>query len=253
MLLVVLLFISAILLWIKAFKSARFILSGTVLTILALAIFPVGHWFLCPLETRFPIPHKLPESIDGIIMLGGAEKIHNTILWRQVQLNAHAERYLAFMQLVRAYPGARAVFTGGTGSMMHQEMKGTHVAKQLLKEQGIDTDRIVFESESRNTYENALYSHRMVKPGPDEQWILVTSASHMPRSVGCFKKAGWEVIPYPVDHHTHPTRLWQLSISFSYNLERLRFALREWAGLVAYYLTGKTERFFPGPGDTSLG
>ncbi len=222
-------------------------MSITVSIILFITVFPIGDLFLYPLENRFPVQKKLPASVDGIIMLAGAEDIYHSILWRQVELNSSAERYFGFIRLIKKYPKARHAFTGGTGSVGFQEYKSTRVAQQLFKEQGIDMRSMIFESESKNTYENAVYSYRKIKPKPGEKWILVTSASHMPRSVGCFEKADWQVIPYPVDHLTNKKTRLKIKLDFSENLSRLKFALREWTGLAAYYLTGKTNRFFPGP------
>lgn len=246
LLLVLFILITCILLWIKAYKKAVFL--STILTIIVLIItlFPVGTWLIYPLEKRFLPPKTLPKSIDGIIMLAGAENILRTEAWEQPELGDGAERYFAFIRLVRTYPDAQAVFTGGSGEITQQNLKSTLTAKLLLKEQGLDISRIIFESESRNTYENALFTHRIIKPSPEEKWILITSASHMPRSVGIFSKIGWKVIPFSVDHQTDRTTLFRLTINFSGNLNTLKNAIREWTGLVAYYITGKTDCFFPG-------
>ena len=105
----------------------------------------------------------------------------------------------------------------------------------------------MFESESRNTFENAVMTKKMVDPDPSGRWVLITSASHMPRSVGIFYKAGWKVIPYPVDHDTNSETLFRITWNFSGNLAKLNNAAYEWMGLFAYYMTGKTSHLFPGP------
>ncbi|MFH2057872.1 MAG: YdcF family protein [Pseudomonadota bacterium] len=246
-LLVLLLITGLILLCFKAYRKAKYILSITIVFIFMITVFPLGNLLLYPLETRFPTRQTLAEPIDGVIVLAGAEKIHSSILWGQVELNGSAERYFAFIHLIKQFPTAKHLFTGGTGSLELQEYKSTQVAKQLLIQQGIDTGRIMFESESKNTCENAVLSFRMVRPHPKERWVLITSASHMARSVGVFNKAGWQVIPYPVDHNVHRKTLFKFTLDFSGNLNRLKSALKEWVGLGAYYLTGKTDRLFPGP------
>jgi len=170
-------------------------------------------------------------------------------LRQQVELNQASERFLAFIKLVRQYPAAKHVYTGGTGNLLVQEYKGSDVAKRLFKEQGLDTSAILFESQSRNTFENAVFTKKTIQPEPGENWILITSASHMPRSFGIFQKIGWRVIPYAVDHYTTPKILLKLTWNFSGNLVILNTAMREWAGLLAYYLTGKTYQLLPGPID----
>ena len=65
---------------------------------------------------------------------------------------------------------------------------------------GIAVDRIHYEDQSRNTAENAVLTKRVVKPSDGGQWIVITSAFHMPRAIGTFRKAGWQAIPYPVDY-----------------------------------------------------
>lgn len=71
-----------------------------------------------------------------------------------------------------------------------------------LSDMGLDQNRITYEPEARNTFENAALTYRKLQPGPNEVWLLVTSAQHMPRAVGVFRKIGWALIPYPVDYQT---------------------------------------------------
>jgi uncharacterized SAM-binding protein YcdF (DUF218 family) len=235
--------------FIKAYKKATvlsIILSVSILLITAL---PVGDWLLYPLEKRFPPVTRISPPVDGIIVLGGAEKIRGSLVWRQVELNDHAERFFAFIRLARQFPHAVSVYTGGTGDPLLQEYKGADVAKKLFEEQGLDISTILFESRSRNTYENAVLTQKMIHPDPAQRWVLITSASHMPRALGAFYKTGWNVIAYPVDHDANPEILFRLSWNFSGNLSKLDVAVYEWAGLMAYYLTGKSTQFFPGPLD----
>jgi uncharacterized SAM-binding protein YcdF (DUF218 family) len=143
------------------------------------------------------------------------------------------------MHFIRQYPKAKHVFTGGSGSLRQQQHKHSLVAKKMLQEQGLDSSKVIFEEQSRNTYENAKLSYAMVKPEPGENWILITTAWHMPRAIGVFNNTGWPVIAYPVDHYTNPDQLLRLNFSFSGNLSTLNIAIKEWVGLAAYWLTGK--------------
>ncbi|MDH3392865.1 MAG: YdcF family protein, partial [Desulfobulbaceae bacterium] len=210
------------------------------------AFFPLGEWLLYPLETRFPANPELPQQVDGIIVLSGAEDAVKSAHWDQVEMGDGAERNLAFFNLARRYPSAKLVFTGGSGSLIDQTHKGADVAKSLFQNLGLDTSKIIFERESRNTYENAIYSKKMVTPGAKENWILITTAWHMPRSMGIFTKAGWPMIPYPVDHQTLPDNLFRVGLNFAPHLASVKTAVKEWMGLTAYYLAGRTSTLFPG-------
>ena len=104
------------------------------------------------------------------------------------------------------------------------------------------------ERRSRNTQENAEFSKAIAKPSDGERWLLVTSAFHMPRSVGLFRKAGFAVEPYPVDWRVGSTaKLLNFSPLAVEGLERTDTAVREWIGLVAYWITGKIDALLPGP------
>jgi len=120
-------------------------------------------------------------------------------------------------------------------------------ARILFEQLGLSEDRVQFESKSRNTIENARLSFDIAKPQKGESWVLVTSASHMPRAVGVFRKIGWPVIPYPVDFNTTGKIEFRISLDGLRNISSLSWALHEWAGIVAYRLMGRTSELFPGP------
>ena len=244
-LLLLLMLFSWWMLWRGKVRMATRIVGVVTMVVLLLALFPVGEWLLYPLEKRFPANPVLPAKIDGIIVLGGAEDAVLSSAWKQAEVNEHAERFLAAMALARQYPAARLVFTGGSGSMRYPDKKGADVALALFKEQGLDASRILFEKNSRNTFENAMLSKALVKPHAGENWLLITSAFHMPRSTGIFCKAKWAVIPYPVDHYTQPDHLLRIDINLAGNMQILNAGIKEWVGLAAYYATGKTTALLP--------
>jgi uncharacterized SAM-binding protein YcdF (DUF218 family) len=105
------------------------------------------------------------------------------------------------------------------------------------------------ESRPRTTFEDALYSAALLKPKPGERWLLVTVASHMPRAVGCFRVAGFEVEPYPVAFQTGSgfSCLFAFHVTGPTSFARLDVAAKEWIGLVAYRLMGRTDTLFPAP------
>jgi uncharacterized SAM-binding protein YcdF (DUF218 family) len=228
--------------------SKRFIkplMSGIVITLLFIAILPVGSWLLYPLEKRFITNPNLPESIEGIIILSGSIKTSHSALWQQPQFNEAADRELAFMKLAHAYPNAKLIYSGGNSELLQRGAKASDIAKQLFTELGLETTQILFERQARNTYENSAFSFELAKPEFKQPWILITSAFHMPRSVGVFCKAGWPVLPYPVDHRTQPGKLMNISFNLSGRINTLELALHEWLGLLAYRLSGKTTALLP--------
>lgn len=207
--------------------------------VLLIGFFPVGAWLAYPLEHRYAQPVD-PDVPDGIIVLGGAWKSQGSAYWEQWELNHAAERDLALLALARRYPEAKLVFTGGSGQLFDQTLKEASFARQLYEDLGLDPARVAFESQSRNTYENALYSKKLVEPRPSESWWLITSAYHMPRSVEVFCAHEWAVTPFPVDHFYEPGVLipnWALA-DHLWELERVS---REWVGLIVYRVTGKAK------------
>ena len=234
------------LLWTRWRRTGRVILSFLLVVGVVIAILPIGMWLITPLEDRFP-PADPPERVDGIIVLGGALNPSITHARGQSSVNDNAERLLAFVELANRYPEARLVFTGGSASIFPQELTEADVARQVFRQIGLDLDRVVFEQASRNTYENAAMSRDMVRPKPDEVWLLVTSARHMPRAWGVFEKAGWPAIPYPVDYTTEGGYRFELRFNFGAGLNGLSSGMHEWIGLMYYYLIGRVESPFPAP------
>jgi uncharacterized SAM-binding protein YcdF (DUF218 family) len=233
--------------WGRLRRLGRIVLGTTLGAILAVAILPLGSWVTAPLEERFPAPAVLPQEVRGIIALGGAFHLRRSADRGTAQLNQHAERMIAFANLARRYPEARLIFTGGSGSLRDREIRESDFAPGLMAELGIDPGRILFERESRNTYENAVYSKRLAKAAPGEVWLLVTSAFHMPRAMGVFRAAGWKVVPYPVDYQTSVPGWGELGFDLTGGLQLLGLGLHEWAGLAAYRVLGWTVELYPAP------
>ena len=216
-------------------------------SLLIFTTIPFADMVVLPLENRFPIPEPLPKSIDGIIVLGGAENAKISQARGQVVIHGSAERLTQFVGLSRRYPKAKLVFTGGAGALNKQQFVLADTARILFEQLGLSEDRVQFESKSRNTIENARLSFDIAKPQKGESWVLVTSASHMPRAVGVLRKIGWPVIPYPVDFNTTGKIEFRISLDGLRNISSLSWALHEWAGIVAYRLMGRTSELFPGP------
>ena len=219
-------------------KAARRLLLTLVVVCLTIALFPLGEWLFYPLEKQNP-PASLPSQIDGIVVLGGGESVGLSHAWQQVALGEGGERLTAMVMLANAYPQAPLVFTGGSGRMVQQGTTGADVARQFIQSMGLPKDRLTLESRSRNTVENAVLTKAMMQPKPGQQWLLVTSAFHMPRSLAVFCKAGWPMQPFAVDYRAQKGNLLRFDWDFATHLRNLNQAFKEWLGLAAYKLTGK--------------
>ena len=166
----------------------------------------------------------------------------------EVALNEAAERMTAMAELARRYPQARIVFSGGSGRLIFDGVSEASLAARLFESFGIAKERITLEDKSRDTLENARFTKELVQPKPGERWLLVTSAHHMPRSVGLFRAEGFAVEAYPVDYRTRGAiDLLRFFSTVGDGLRRTDTATREWVGLLVYRITGRTAELFPGP------
>lgn len=228
-------------------RWGRRLLYAGIAGLVLIAVLPIDRWMIEPLEDRFPRVTRLPAQVDGIIVLGGAVDTDRTLDHGIPALTWEAERMTAFAGLARRYPDARLVFTGGSGALVPGILKEADVARKLFTDLGIRQDRMIYENQSRTTFENAEFSRDLVHPEPGETWILVTSANHMPRSVGVFRHFDWEVLPWPVAYKAPPAQNWTVLGAVVGHLQIVDLAFHEWLGLLAYYLTGRTDTLFPGP------
>lgn len=218
------------------------------LATLGLGLLPISSYIMIPLEERFPSFKDDGKPVEGIILLGGAVEATESVVRNQVVANDSAERVLDTIQLAHRYPTARILISGGGGTVFGTGTAEAPVIAKFLKSVGISEERLLVEDRSRTTDENAVFSMEMAKPKEGERWLLVTSAWHMPRAVGVFEKAGFVVVPYPVDYRTAGDFRQQRPFAFiSEGLRRLDVGTKEWAGLTAYYLAGRTMTLFPGP------
>jgi uncharacterized SAM-binding protein YcdF (DUF218 family) len=183
-------------------RAGRALMAGAIIALAASLLAPLGAVLLRPLEERFPRPPADIPAPAGIIVLGGAVDAEKSEARGQVSLTADADRMTTGVELAHRYPTARLVYTGGSAGLRGEGPAEAIGARQLWLSLGVPAERMTFESKSRNTWENAVFTRALVKPRPGESWLLVTSAWHMPRSVGIFRHLGFGVIPYPVAYCT---------------------------------------------------
>ncbi|WP_256752786.1 YdcF family protein [Mesorhizobium sp. Mes31] len=229
----------------------RLAATGSVLAFLVLALSAwtsLGAMMLNPLEQRFARP-PLPEKVDGIVVLGGGLEGVINLARGGYELNAGGDRMVEAAILARRFPTAKVVVSGGSGELFLEGEGDADTAPQLLGALGVASERLILENKSRNTYENAVFTKALITPKPGETWLLVTSAFHMPRAKALFDKAGFATLPWPVDYRTSGREgVGLFRDNPADSLQATTVAIREWIGLFAYWLSGRIDQPFPGPG-----
>ena len=150
-----------------------------------------------------------PSAAVGVIVLGGA--LEPAYVWSvpgQSALNDAAERMTEVLALLRRQPQLKVLFTGGEGELFANARSEADRARQFFDAQGVAPERVLYESASRTTYENAVLSRMVPGVDPAQRWLLLTSAWHMPRSMAAFRAAGWNVTAYPVDFRSGQSTPW---------------------------------------------
>lgn len=229
----------------------RFLRAGRWLALLGVAgllvagFSPLGTLVLRPLESRFSPFQDDGRPVAGVLVLGGALQSDVAAARGVFAVNEAAERFTILPALARRYPDAKLVFVGGSGDLAGRIPPEADILRRVVGDL-ITPERLIYERASRNTYENAVNSHAQLNPAKGERWLLVTSAWHMPRAVGLFRKAGWRVTPYPVDFRTtgqgDDLRPFH---AVSAGLRRLDVAAKEWAGLLFARLAGQSDALLP--------
>lgn len=146
---------------------------------------------------------QLPRQADAAVLLTGITESHEPT--DRVYLGAGADRLTNALWLYRAGRVRRIIITGGSGSVLDKARTEAEELRILLRLAGVPTAAIVMEEKSRNTRENALYTKALLARQPElDTLILVTSAFHQRRALGCFRKVGLSPISFPADFRTAP-------------------------------------------------
>jgi uncharacterized SAM-binding protein YcdF (DUF218 family) len=240
LLFIVLLILGGLLLFLrKRVWGKRFVIFGCS-GLLFFAIVPVGLWTLENLENWFP-KGEIPPTAKGMILLGGSFDKMTALARGETAYNLAAGNFIRFVQLAKENPHLQLVYTGNAFE--------TETAKKELSALGIDPSTVQFAEHAKDTKENALRTKDLLNPQPQDQWVLVASAYHMPRSVGLFRKAGFNVIPYPVDYHTPGQYEPWFFLGLTLNLDAWQVSSREWLGMVINSLMGRSDQVYAGAGE----
>lgn len=245
--LTVLLLLAGILLMALGRRVAGLAVQAVAILILVLCGFTtLGFLMIRPLEDRFTRPATMPASVDAIIVLGGSTLARVSTIRAIAELNEAGDRLTEAVALARLYPAARLVFSGGAGLLEPGAEAEAATAERFFLAMGIAPEHVVLEDQSRNTDENAELTSTLL--GEDAgRVLLVTSAFHMPRSVGLFRRVGVEVIPWPTDYRSSGQEGFALDFANPvHNLNTSSIALKEWVGLAVYHWTGRIDAILPG-------
>jgi uncharacterized SAM-binding protein YcdF (DUF218 family) len=240
--------LGAVLVTTRFARLGRKCLIASVALLAICAYSPIGFLLLYPLESRFPPWDPARGAPAGVIVLGGSIDADLSAAHGVPVTSTAGDRMIVTAELARLYPDARIVYSGGTANLVFDGPREADYADKMFESLGIPKTRLLMERSSRNTYENAELSKALLAPKSRERWLLVTSAFHMPRSVGLFRKAGFNIEPYPVDWRVGSRAdLMTFTDIAGDGLARTDLAVREWIGLLAYRVTGKIDELFPGP------
>lgn len=233
-----------------AFRRPRLAGAASVLSAIVLglsAFTTLGYVLIGTLESRFERPAE-PARIDGIVVLGGGMDGEVNSARHGWELNRSGDRMVETLRLALRHPEARIVIAGGPAALAPQQEAESVAGRRFFEAFGIAAERVAIDDMSRNTEENVAFAKQLAGGGDTQTWLLVTSAFHMPRAIGLFRRAQFQVVPWPADYLASGEE--PLSIKLDQSTENVSvatLALREWAGLVGYYLTGRIDEMLPGP------
>lgn len=228
----------------KLKKLFKFFFISSVIIILILSSLPLGKFLINILEKEYYFYLNQGKQIDGILILAGATKPTLFKNFNQINVNENAERIIESIIMIRKNPQARTIFSGGSKKIDMDIYSHSEAAKFFFEKMDLNTNKIIFENSSKNTYENILFSFDIAKPKNNENWIVITSAFHMKRSLLIAEKIGWNLNPYPVDFKTTKKLNFYPNLEFFNNLKFLQIATREWLSLLSYYFQGRIDRIF---------
>jgi len=187
-----------------------------------------------------PIPMESVPNKDVAIVLGG---MVNTLIKNpsHAELTEASDRLIDAIRLYKKGKVKKILFTGGSGSLHHQDITESQIARLIFLDLGVPEEDLILEDKSRNTYENALYSKELLDKTPWKSYILITSASHMKRSEAVFQKAGFQdLFLFPTDYRSlrEDLSFWDKILPSPGSWELLSVSSKEWIGIWVYSWKG---------------
>ncbi len=199
-----------------------------------------GFLALATLEWRNPPQLDRPPEAKAIVALGSAVAHHDPFLSRAQLDNLALDRTWQAYRLYRVGAPCLVVVSGGKPDPDDEGPTCADLMANELRRLGVPAKDVVVESSSRDTYENAVKSARLLKERGIAHVVLVTDAQHMPRAAACFRKQGLEVVPSGSRHRTSDWRVSPAQFVPSLSgLTCFHEAAREWALLATYWARGR--------------
>ncbi|MCX7955233.1 MAG: YdcF family protein [Bacteroidales bacterium] len=191
-------------------------------------------------EVRPIKENKLKDKYDFIIVLGGALGYYDK-KYDQIGFNQSADRVMQAIKFIMKGKSEFLIYSGGSGTLSESFGKESIILKNYLIDIGMPNEKIIIESESRNTYENAKYSAKIIKSiKQNAKVLLITSAFHMRRALACFKKQNIVCDYYPADRKSGERKFLfdHLFIPNTEALLKWEMLMHEFAGYIVYYVMG---------------
>ncbi len=189
---------------------------------------------------RWEIPAINAKTIttpyDVGVVMGGSMRYFDWESNRVVYSNS-VDRLLQALQLYHDGYIHKILLTGGSGFVNFQEWKESGLIAEVLLKSGVRPEDIILENNSRNTYENAVMSAVILNKGKyGSRFLLITSGSHMRRSMACFEKAGFKMDPFSVDIRSGSGfyTLDKIIQPDAENFVMWDFIIHEWVGMLMY-------------------
>jgi uncharacterized SAM-binding protein YcdF (DUF218 family) len=212
------------------------------LGILVLAgVSPLAHAIMWRMERSAPSTYRADVTYDAVILLGGLVDQVVTAETGRPAFTDSVERLIVTEQLLREGKARYVIVSAATNPRFPEAGEVIVIARQL-EAWGIEKDRILLEDKALNTRENALYSQAIARAHGFSRIVVVTSAFHMERALGCFASVGMDVDTLPVDYRAHQSSGEELGdwIPRVDGLAGLSGTLRELFGRLVYRVRGYT-------------
>lgn len=220
----------------------RKILRGVFFMTVALTNPFLMHQTFRAYETPPVSMNTMRDTFDVGIVLGGFSNFDINAVDDRLNFNQAVNRLTDAVVLYKKGLVKKLLITGGDGNLIGRKSPEAERTEPFLLQMGVRQEDILLENASRNTHENAIFTKQLLDSQrlTNAKLLLITSASHMPRSIGCFKKVGLNITPFPA-HFIGEAPSWKTSYwltpdskAFS-NWESI---FKEWIGYVVYYFKG---------------
>jgi uncharacterized SAM-binding protein YcdF (DUF218 family) len=186
------------------------------------------------------VPTENMKNYKVGIVLGGMSSYDKKL--KRINFYQGVDRLLQAVELYERGCIKKIFISGGSGSMLHKDERESIPLKSYLVSIHIPEEDILIESESKNTYENAVYTSEALKKlyPKDEPFLLITSGFHMRRALLCFQKEGLTVTPYSTDRYSGKRKfeLDHLLVPNTNTLNTWNILFHEWLGMISYKLSG---------------